>query len=174
MEQLKSKYKESFNDKSGILKAFEDQYAAIKREYDTVVSSDLLQKWPEKDIYNEGWNVFGLRFQNSDMAPAHAICPVLSGITKKYSSVIHTIGFSVLNPGTIISPHVGYTSEVLRCHMGISVPEGDCCLKVGGVTRKWKNGEAFIFDDTITHEAWNKTSEIRVVMLVDLVKKNFM
>ena len=51
------------------------------------------------------------------------------------------------------------------------MPEGDCCLKVGGKVRKWKEGESFIFDDTIEHEAWNRTNEDRIVLLMDLNKK---
>jgi aspartyl/asparaginyl beta-hydroxylase (cupin superfamily) len=29
-------------------------------------------------------------------------------------------------------------------------------------------GEAFVFDDTIEHEAWNDSDELRVVLILDL------
>jgi aspartyl/asparaginyl beta-hydroxylase (cupin superfamily) len=29
-------------------------------------------------------------------------------------------------------------------------------------------GESFVFDDTIEHEAWNGSDELRVVLIVDL------
>ena len=32
----------------------------------------------------------------------------------------------------------------------------------------WKPGEALIFDDTIEHEAWNGSSELRAVLIFDV------
>ena len=145
-------------------------YPSIKSEFNSVASGEIYVKWPEEFLYNTGWNVFGLRFQGRDLPDAHLICPYISSLLKKYASLIDTLGFSVLAPGTIIYPHEGYTNKVLRCHMGISVPQGDCCLRVGDKIMKWQNGVAFVFDDTIEHEAWNKTDETRIVMLMDLHK----
>ena len=53
------------------------------------------------------------------------------------ASGVTTAGFSRLAPGTHIKPHVGYTSEVLRCHLGLIVPP-DCALRVGSETRRWE------------------------------------
>jgi aspartyl/asparaginyl beta-hydroxylase (cupin superfamily) len=39
---------------------------------------------------------------------------------------------------------------------------------VGATTREWRVGQAFVFDDTIEHEAWNDSDELRVVFIVDL------
>ncbi len=156
--------------KDSFIKMLESHYVAIKNEYFSSVTEEHLTKWPQQDIYNDGWNVFGLRFQGYDIKPAHDQCPVISKIIKDHSNLIDTLGFSILNPGTIITPHKGITDTVLRCHMGIQVPEGDCAIKVDGVDHKWQNGIAFIFDDTLEHSAWNKTNEKRIVMLMDLKK----
>jgi aspartyl/asparaginyl beta-hydroxylase (cupin superfamily) len=150
------------------IKALEIQFPAIKAEYQAVINNGMYVGWPERFLYNEGWNVFGLRFQRSDHPEAHAICPVLSSFIKTHDALLQTVGFSMLNPGTVIHPHVGYTNTVLRCHMGIIVPEGDCCLRVGKDICTWQEGKAFVFDDTIEHEAWNKTNGQRVVLLMDL------
>jgi beta-hydroxylase len=88
--------------------------------------------------------------------------------------LIWTAGFLVLNPGTIIKPHCGVSSDVLRCHLGIKVPEGDCCLRVDGEILKWHNGKVIIFDDTRQHEAWNMTSESRVILLLDLIRSHLL
>ncbi|MEQ9315554.1 MAG: aspartyl/asparaginyl beta-hydroxylase domain-containing protein, partial [Henriciella sp.] len=32
-------------------------------------------------------------------------------------------------------------------------------------TREWKPGEIFLFDDTIEHEAWNKSDQPRYVLI---------
>ncbi|NUT00880.1 MAG: aspartyl/asparaginyl beta-hydroxylase domain-containing protein [Sphingomonas sp.] len=75
--------------------------------------------------------------------------------------------FSLLAPGTAIPPHVGVNNARLVCHLPLVVPEG-CWFRVGGETRFWKRGEAFVFDDTIEHEALNPSNELRVVFIFDL------
>jgi aspartyl/asparaginyl beta-hydroxylase (cupin superfamily) len=39
---------------------------------------------------------------------------------------------------------------------------------VGNSVREWHPGQAFVFDDTIEHEAWNDSDQLRVVLIVDL------
>jgi aspartyl/asparaginyl beta-hydroxylase (cupin superfamily) len=39
---------------------------------------------------------------------------------------------------------------------------------VGYDNRRWVEGEVIVFDDTIEHEAWNDSDEIRVVMIFDV------
>jgi aspartyl/asparaginyl beta-hydroxylase (cupin superfamily) len=75
--------------------------------------------------------------------------------------------FSLLAPGAVIPPHVGVSNARLVCHLPLIVPEG-CWFRVGAETRNWKPGEAFVFDDTIEHEASNPTDELRVVFIFDI------
>jgi aspartyl/asparaginyl beta-hydroxylase (cupin superfamily) len=75
--------------------------------------------------------------------------------------------FSLLAPHTLIPPHVGINNARLVCHLPLVVPEG-CWFRVGAETRYWKPGEAFVFDDTIEHEASNPTDELRVVFIFDI------
>jgi aspartyl/asparaginyl beta-hydroxylase (cupin superfamily) len=75
--------------------------------------------------------------------------------------------FSLLAPNTRIPPHHGVANTRLVCHLPLIVPPG-CGFRVGGETRGWKPGEAFVFDDTIEHEAWNDSAELRVVLIFDL------
>jgi len=75
--------------------------------------------------------------------------------------------FSLLRPGTRIQPHTGQINARLICHLPLIVPAG-CGLRVGNEVRSWVEGEALIFDDTIEHEAWNDSNQIRVVLLFDI------
>lgn len=75
--------------------------------------------------------------------------------------------FSLLAPDTAIPPHVGYNNARLVCHLPLIVPEG-CWFRVGAETRDWRRGEAFVFDDTIEHEARNPSALLRVVLIFDL------
>lgn len=152
-----------------IIDALEQNYLLIKKEYEAAPEG-MFRGWKERYLFNEGWNVLGLRFKGTDLREGHEQCPILSKIILEFSDVIDTCGFSVLNPNTIISPHVGYTDTVLRCHLGLQIPEGDTALKVDGQIIKWQEGKAFTFDDTLLHEAWNNTEQKRSVVLLDLKK----
>ena len=75
--------------------------------------------------------------------------------------------FSLLAPGTAIPPHVGVNNARLVCHLPLVVPEG-CWFRVGAETLYWTRGEAFVFDDTIEHEALNPSADLRVVFIFDV------
>ena len=75
--------------------------------------------------------------------------------------------FSLLAPRTRIPPHTGVANVRLVCHLPLIVPPG-CGFRVGETQLEWTIGQAFVFDDTIEHEAWNDSDELRVVLIVDL------
>lgn len=75
--------------------------------------------------------------------------------------------FSLLAPRTRIPAHNGVSNARLVLHLPLIVPP-DCGFRVGGETRTWVPGEAFVFDDTIEHEAWNNSDKLRVVVIADL------
>ncbi|OYW16288.1 MAG: hypothetical protein B7Z39_02110 [Novosphingobium sp. 12-64-8] len=74
--------------------------------------------------------------------------------------------FSLLAARTRIPPHVGVANFRLVAHLPLVVPS-DCWFRVGETTRPWQRGEAFVFDDTIEHEAANDSDELRVVLIID-------
>jgi aspartate beta-hydroxylase len=75
--------------------------------------------------------------------------------------------FSVLSPRTRIPPHTGVANTRLVLHLPLIVPEG-CGFRVGAETRSWKVGEAWVFDDTIEHEAWNGSDAQRIILICDI------
>lgn len=75
--------------------------------------------------------------------------------------------FSVLKPRTRIPPHTGVSNVRLVTHLPLIVPPG-CGFRVGNDTREWKEGQAWVFDDTIEHEAWNDSDQLRVVLIFDV------
>ncbi|HUJ03973.1 MAG TPA: aspartyl/asparaginyl beta-hydroxylase domain-containing protein [Rhizomicrobium sp.] len=78
-----------------------------------------------------------------------------------------TVLFSLLAPKTTIPAHTGDTNARLIVHLPLIVPEG-CRFRVGNETREWKVGKAWVFDDTIDHEAWNDSDELRVIVMIDI------
>jgi aspartyl/asparaginyl beta-hydroxylase (cupin superfamily) len=75
--------------------------------------------------------------------------------------------FSVLQPRTRIPPHTGVANTRLVVHLPLIVPEG-CGFRVGSETRAWREGEAWVFDDTIEHEAWNDSDRPRTILICDV------
>lgn len=75
--------------------------------------------------------------------------------------------FSLLAPHTRIPPHEGVANTRLVCHLPLVVPE-HCWFRVGAETRQWEVGKAFVFDDTIEHEAANESGLLRVVFIFDV------
>ena len=75
--------------------------------------------------------------------------------------------YSRLKPGTHIAPHHGLLNTRLICHLPLVVPDG-CALRVGHETRAWRFGEMLIFDDSVEHEAWNRGSADRTILLFEI------
>lgn len=75
--------------------------------------------------------------------------------------------FSLLKPRTRIPAHCGVTNVRLVTHLPLIVPPG-CGFRVGNETREWVPGKAWVFDDTIDHEAWNDSDKLRVVLIFDI------
>ena len=75
--------------------------------------------------------------------------------------------FSKLKPGARIDPHTGLLNCRLICHLPLVVPAG-CGLRVGDERRDVVRGEVWAFDDSINHEAWNNSTEDRIVLIFDV------
>lgn len=130
-----------------------------------------LSSYVERDLYDEGWQVFGL-WNLPHREPLRGVlerCPFTSSLIEEHVPRHGAAGFSVLEPGTYIKPHRGVQGDFLRCHLGLETPAGDCALSVDGVPRSWTAGETLIFDDRQEHSAWNYTTLRRVVLLLDFV-----
>jgi aspartyl/asparaginyl beta-hydroxylase (cupin superfamily) len=81
--------------------------------------------------------------------------------------VQHESFFSVLSPGAALRPHCDATNAKLSVHLGVLIPER-CGIKVGGIAKRWVEGETYLFDETWEHEAWNHDQTPRVCFLTDI------
>ena len=158
---------------------------AITAELETVMSAeraelvpyiqyeehDALAQWRELNR-NPDWTAIHL-IRNGERIDANARhCPATMELLATLPQPeIPGAGpnamFSLLAPHTTIPPHVGVNNSRLVCHLPLVVPPG-CWFRVGAETRHWQRGEAFLFDDTIEHEAANPSDELRVVFIFDV------
>jgi len=142
----------------------ENQWRLIETELRSI-NPGSFAAWPEKFLYEGTWNVFGFYAFSQKMLRNCALCPNTTRLLETIPGMT-TADFSFLTSGTVIKPHVGYSNSVLRCHLGLIIPE-KCGLRVAAETRRWENGKCIVFDDTIEHEAWNNGNSDRVVLLID-------
>jgi len=121
---------------------------------------------------NPDWSAFYLWKNGEVVAENAARCPrtmdalagvPLSGITNRSPSIL----FSLLRPGARIPPHCGLINTRLICHLPLIVP-ADCGFRVGNDTRVPVEGKLWLFDDTIEHEAWNRSDRTRVILIFDV------
>lgn len=149
------------------------------RKYKSVLFEDFnvayemgaAKPWPEK-INKGGWEVAGVKWQGKMLEGSNELMPNLYELVSMFDKAIVNAGFSVLFPNASIAPHRGYTAEVLRLHFPLYLPKGPGSLgiKIDGVQYTWVDDSPLFFDDTLEHEAWNMTNDVRVVVLFDLLK----
>jgi aspartate beta-hydroxylase len=160
---------------------YEAQTEAIAAEADRVLAgSEAIRPFhfevpPEKRhaLTRGDWDALfffreGVRFDAN-----HAACPQTSSVLAQLP-LDHVrdhgpeVCFSIMRPGAHILAHRGVTNTRAVLHLGLVVPEG-CALHLVGVQEQhWRRGACFAFDDTFEHEAWNKNSTTRVVLLGDI------
>lgn len=163
---------EDWNDElRNIVSTLEANYEVIKGELHNICENDFM-KWPEK-ICKSGWKVFGLYGFGRKLEQNTVKCPKTTEIIERLlpCDEITTVGFSSLDPGTYITPHKGYdgySDNILRLHLALIVPKDKCGIRVGNCKRSWKEGKCLIFDDFITHEAWNFGEYTRINLLMDI------
>jgi aspartyl/asparaginyl beta-hydroxylase (cupin superfamily) len=117
------------------------------------------------------WSAFHLLKDGKPVAGNSERCPVtmatLAGTPQPDQPGRTPVAmFSLLQPKTHIPPHVGVSNARLVVHLPLIVPP-DCGFRVGNDTCGWEPGKAFVFDDTIEHEAWNNSDQLRVVLIFD-------
>ena len=122
--------------------------------------------------HSPDWTAIHLLNRGSEVQANARHCPetmrLLSGFPQPHiAGAGPNAMFSLLAPNTAIPAHVGVNNTRLVCHLPLIVPPG-CWFRVGAETITWERGKAFVFDDTIEHEAANPTDELRVVFIFDI------
>jgi aspartyl/asparaginyl beta-hydroxylase (cupin superfamily) len=119
---------------------------------------------------DDGWKTYvlfayGVRAHRNCQA-----CPETAAAVARIPGM-KTALFSILSAGKHIPAHRGPYKGLLRCHLGLLVPEPDACrIRVGDQVAGWREGQVLIFDDTREHEVWNDADRARVVLFIDFLR----
>ncbi|MBB6094585.1 aspartyl/asparaginyl beta-hydroxylase (cupin superfamily) [Povalibacter uvarum] len=167
------------------IEEFEAQTPAFQRELDAIVREDQagfapyihyddhlpLDQWRELN-HSPRWSAFHFFDRGKPIedhcARAPAIMQTLAKLPQPQVRMRSPAAmFSVLQPKTRIPAHTGVANFRLVVHLPLIVP-AHCGFRVGGETREWRVGQAWVFDDTIEHEAWNDSDQIRIIFICDV------
>ena len=153
-----------------------DALLAEQAEFGPYLSGD-----GERPVYdthgmkdNSDWGAFYLWYNGRAVAENQARCPITTAVMEKVPLVFSgsrcpNVLFSRLRAGATIPPHTGMVNTRLICHLPLIVPE-NCGFRVGNDVRKWEPGKVWLFDDTIEHEAWNRSDKDRVILIFEVWK----
>lgn len=167
------------------LKAIEAQTAVIRDELEAVLAENATairpyvamppgtptNKWSPLD-HSLAWGAMHLW---KDGRRDDAICARVPATAAAIAALplsdlpgrTPTVFFSLLEPGAHLPAHTGVSNVRTIIHLPLIVPAG-CTFRVGGETREWREGEAWAFDDTIEHEAWNRSDQMRAILIFDV------
>ncbi|MFD3698354.1 aspartyl/asparaginyl beta-hydroxylase domain-containing protein [Streptomyces sp. NPDC058646] len=156
---------------AGWVRTMQDAYPQILAEFHAL-REEQARFAPYEDLYTkelgwQGWDTYQLYRNGEWRAEARAQCPVTVASLEQTPHGPRDGMFTVLNPGVHITPHTGGVNLLLTAHLPLVVPP-DCSIKVADDERTWQEGEVILFDDSFIHEAWNRGTRQRSVLLWDV------
>jgi aspartyl/asparaginyl beta-hydroxylase (cupin superfamily) len=130
-----------------------------------------LDQWAELN-HSRRWSAFYLWRDGAPVQEHLERCPKTASALRRLPladlpGYAPTAFFSILDARTQIPAHTGVTNTRLIVHLPLVIP-GACRFRVGSETREWRAGEAWVFDDTIEHEAWNDSDVPRAILIFDI------
>jgi hypothetical protein len=134
--------------------------------------SDIIGRIKNNEDYlNSGpksWRLFGLILFGEELQDNVKMCPNTMKLLKKIPNVINA-GFSCLEPDVETELHKDVNRSFYRLNLPLEIPDdGQCSLEVNGTIFDWNKEDYVIFDDTCLHQAKNKTSKNRFILIVDV------
>ena len=161
------------------LELITENFAMIQAELENVLK--LRENIPlyhqidpgEKNISNttpSKWKVFVLYLMGYKPAANCELCPQTCQLLKKIPNLMQAF-FSILEPGKSVPIHEGPYLGYLRYHLGLKIPaHNPPSIVVNGQRYYWKTGEAVMFDDSWPHQVDNTSTEMRVVLIIDILR----
>ena len=163
------------------LRLLDQNYSIIREEMEGVLNyRDRIPRYHDlskRETYISGtvdpdknWRVY-LLYTLLGIPESHkAKCPQTVALLQQIPNIVGAF-FSILDPGKSIPAHCGEYHGYLRYHLGLRVPKNDPpSMRVKDQLHTWEEGKSILFDDSWNHEVYNKSDDLRVVLLVDVLR----
>ena len=155
-----------------IVEKYKSKLLHIKNNWQ--IFKDESQNIPLKDftVFNSSsydnnyWNVYIIKKDNQKIDTKNYAPNTFKLLSElSFTNVV----FSILKPNTNINLHKDTLNSLYRSHLGLDVPDDyQFFCNESNVTTK--NGEINFFDLTHYHEGFNKSEKNRLVLLIDILK----
>jgi aspartyl/asparaginyl beta-hydroxylase (cupin superfamily) len=118
----------------------------------------------------QAWRVFMLKWMAGGDEANRARCPRTAALIDELPGVVSAF-FSVLEPGKSVPAHDGPYLGYLRYHLALKVPtDKPPSIRIKDRVHTWVEGGSILFDDSWNHEVYNESSQVRVVLIVDVLR----
>jgi ornithine lipid ester-linked acyl 2-hydroxylase len=159
------------------VEVLEQNWKAIRAELDdllleraTIPAFQEVDPGQRRLTDDDRWKTFVFRLYGADAPANRERCPDTSDVLDRIPN-LYTAFFSILGPQKRLPLHAGPLKSLVRVHLALLVPEGECWIEIAGRRCTWTEGELLIFDDTHLHRAYNGTDQDRVVVFIDIVRR---
>lgn len=165
------------NDLQGQFQEFRREALAIATGRDLPANHEIMPH--QRTFFDHDqipWKMVTLRAYGYDYPENQAQMPLMQAFLKAHPEVVSAT-ISVFPPGKHLRPHRGPFKGVWRYHLAYLVEELSdgvtaAELVIDGDTYHLKEGDDLLWDDTFMHEAINRSSNPRIVLLLDVFRKD--
>lgn len=163
------------------LRELDENYLVIREELETVLPRRMrIPNYHEvyQDQYrisatvnpDKRWQAFMLYAMGEKPQFNRRLCPRTCDILDRIPNLFQAF-FSILEGGKSIPAHAGPYRGYLRYHLGLKIPQNrPPRIRLKDQFHTWEEGKSALFDDSWEHEVENKSDDLRVVLVVDVLR----
>jgi aspartyl/asparaginyl beta-hydroxylase (cupin superfamily) len=161
------------------LRQIDERYESVRQELlEILPDKDRIPRYHELDAgqtdisaeTEHDWKVFMLYAMGEKPDANRAKCPETAAVLDKIPDLFQAF-FSILDGGKNVPAHCGPYRGYLRYHLGLKVPaHHPPTIRVRDQRYTWQESESVLFDDSWDHEVINHAEDIRVVLIVDVLR----
>jgi aspartyl/asparaginyl beta-hydroxylase (cupin superfamily) len=163
------------------LREIDRDCAAIREELEAILPRKSgMPRYHEIDsdlVYASGryhrdkdWKVFMLECMGVPSERNRRLCPRTASAIDRVPGLIQAF-FSILDAGKAIPAHNGPSRTYLRYQLALKVPrKNPPSIRIRDHHHVWREGESILFDDSWNHEVYNESDDVRVVLIVDVMR----
>tara|TARA_B100001109_G_scaffold255500_1_gene258807 strand:+ start:6707 stop:7450 length:744 start_codon:yes stop_codon:yes gene_type:complete len=158
-------------------KHLEKNYPTFKKETERFLEKATLTPYFNRSLSDKknSWKTSGLLHWGLFVKENYVHFRESWAIIKQIPGIV-SFSVSWLKAGSRIKEHNGDTNAIVRVHIPIRVPAQapTCSFTVKNESRSWEEGKVLLFNDAQLHHAQNLSDEDRVVLILDVIRPEFL
>lgn len=144
---------------------------ALLGERDAIPPLGKIAAYHRRIAPDDKWRSFFFEAHGYEVVANRARCPNTAALLDGIPDLV-TAFYSVMDAGTHVPRHKGFSKALLNIHLGLRVPAGieQCRISVDDEDWGWKEGEMMMFDESFPHEVWNDSDQPRAVLFIQVMR----